>query len=138
MQDKSEFDGFQGIDAIVAEPLKFKVKLAIGEDAYTSLRVKKAVVQVWDVAGVATTAAVVAKSSVVASTFFAPTGLLAAIGIGAAVTPIGWGERRRLVWYYPASEESLGEQGHCSAEFHQYPARRAGTWPVRSDGAAGA
>jgi len=90
MQDKSEFDGFQGIDAIVAEPLKFKVKLAIGEDAYTSLRVKKAVVQVWDVAGVATTAAVVAKSSVVASTFFAPTGLLAAIGIGAAVTPIGW------------------------------------------------
>ncbi len=90
MQDKSEFDGFQGIDAIVAEPLRFKVKLAIGEDAYTSLRVKKAVVQVWDVAGVATTAAVVAKSSVVASTFFAPTGLLAAIGIGAAVTPIGW------------------------------------------------
>jgi hypothetical protein len=90
MQDKSEFAGFQGIDAIVAEPLKFKVKLAIGEDAYTSLRVKNAVVQVWDVAGVATTAAVVAKSSVVASTFFAPTGLLAAIGIGAAVTPIGW------------------------------------------------
>jgi hypothetical protein len=90
MQHNSEFDGFQGIDAIVAEPLKFKVKLAIGEDAYTSLRVKKAVVQVWDVAGVATTAAVVAKSSVVASTFFAPTGLLAAIGIGAAVTPIGW------------------------------------------------
>ena len=90
MQDKSEFDGFQGIDAIVSEPLKFKVKLAIGEDAYTSLRVKNAVVQVWDVAGVATTAAVVAKSSVVASAFFAPTGLLAAIGIGAAVTPIGW------------------------------------------------
>jgi hypothetical protein len=90
MQVKSEFDGFQDIDAIVAEPLKFKVKLAIGEDAYTSLKVKNAVVQVWDVAGVATTAAVVAKSSVVASTFFAPTGLLAAIGIGAAVTPIGW------------------------------------------------
>jgi uncharacterized membrane protein YebE (DUF533 family) len=90
MQDKAEIDGFQGIDTIVAEPLKFKVKLAIGEDAYTSLRVKNAVVQVWDVAGVATTAAVVAKSSVVASTFFAPTGLLAAIGIGAAVTPIGW------------------------------------------------
>jgi hypothetical protein len=90
MQDRPEIDGFQGIDAIVAEPLKFKVKLAIGEDAYTSLRVKNAVLQVWDVAGVATTAAVVAKSSVVATAFFAPTGLLAAIGIGAAVTPIGW------------------------------------------------
>jgi len=88
--EQTEIDGFQGIDTIVAEPLKFKVKLAIGEDAYTSLRVKNAVVQVWDVAGVATTAAVVAKSSVVASTFFAPSGLLAAIGIGTAVTPIGW------------------------------------------------
>jgi hypothetical protein len=87
---ETETEGFEGIDTIVAEPLKFKVKLAIGEDAYTSLKVTKAVVQVWDVAGVATTAAVVAKSSVVASTFFAPSGLLAAIGIGTAVTPIGW------------------------------------------------
>ena len=90
MHDQVEIDGFHGIDTIVAEPLKFKVKLAIGEDAYTSLKVKNAVVQVWDVAGVATTAAVVAKSSVVATTFFAPSGLLAAIGIGTAVTPIGW------------------------------------------------
>lgn len=88
--DQAGAGGFDGIDTIVAEPLKFKVKLAIGEDAYTSLKVKNAVVQAWDVAGVATTAAVVAKSSVVASTFFAPSGLLAAIGIGTAVTPIGW------------------------------------------------
>jgi len=83
-------DSFRDIDRIVVEPLKFKAKLAIGEDAYTSLRVKNTVIQVWDVAGVATTAAVVAKSSVVASTFFAPTGWLAALGIGTAVTPIGW------------------------------------------------
>jgi hypothetical protein len=90
MRDQVEIDGFRGIDTIVAEPLKFKVKLAIGEDAYTSLKVQNTVIQVWDVAGVATTAAVVAKSSVVATTFFAPSGLLAAIGIGTAVTPIGW------------------------------------------------
>jgi hypothetical protein len=90
MQNQDQQNWFQDIETIVSEPLNFKAKLAIGEEAYTSLKVKNTVIQVWDVAGVATTAAVVAKSSVVASTFFAPTGLLAAIGIGTAVTPIGW------------------------------------------------
>ena len=85
-----EADDFRYVDRIVGEPLRFKLRLAIGEDAFTSLKVKNAVVQAWDVAGVATTAAVVAKSSVVASTFFAPTGWLAVFGIGTAVTPIGW------------------------------------------------
>ena len=88
--DVETIDRFEALDTIVAEPLRFKIRLAIGEDAYRSLRVKNAVVQAWDVAGVATTAAVVAKSSLVASTFFAPTGWLAAIGLGTAVTPIGW------------------------------------------------
>jgi len=90
MKDQDPPIYFKDIETIVAEPLNFKAKLAIGEEAYTSLRIKNTVIQVWDVAGVATTAAVVAKSSVIASTFFAPTGLLAAIGIGTAVTPIGW------------------------------------------------
>lgn len=90
MTSKQQVDWFQNIETIVSAPLNFKAKLAIGEDAYTSLKIKNAVVQVWDTAGVATTAAVVAKSSVVASTFFAPTGFLAALGIGTAVTPIGW------------------------------------------------
>ena len=90
MSKQDQVDWFEDIETIVSAPLNFKAKLAIGEDAYTALRVKNAVVQVWDVAGVATTAAVVAKSSVVASTFFAPTGFLAVLGIGTAVTPIGW------------------------------------------------
>ena len=90
MGNQDQINWFEDIDTIISEPLNFKAKLAIGEDAYTSLKVKNAAFQVWEVAGVATTAAVVAKSSVVASTFFAPTGFLAAIGIGTAVTPVGW------------------------------------------------
>jgi len=90
VRTKDQVNWFEGIETIVSAPLNFKAKLAIGEDAYTALRVKNAVVQVWDAAGVATTAAVVAKSSAVASTFFAPTGFLAALGIGTAVTPVGW------------------------------------------------
>lgn len=90
MKQQNEIVWFRDIETIISEPLNFKAKLAIGEEAYTSLKVKNAVVQAWDVAGVAATAAVVAKSSVVASTFFAPTGFLAAIGIGTAVTPVGW------------------------------------------------
>ena len=90
MENQDQTDWFQDIETIVSQPLNFKAKLAIGEEAYTALKLKNTVVQAWDVAGVATTAAVVAKSSVVASTFFAPTGFLAAIGIGTAVTPVGW------------------------------------------------
>ncbi len=90
MNNQDPKDWFLDIETIIDEPLNFKAKLAIGEEAYKSLKVKNAVIQVWDVAGAATTAAVVAKSSVVATTFFAPTGFLAALGFGAAVTPVGW------------------------------------------------
>jgi hypothetical protein len=90
MEAQKSDDWFDDIETIVSEPLNFKAKLAIGEDAYAALKLKNAAIQVWDVAGVATTAAVVAKSSVVATTFFAPSGFLALLGIGAAVTPVGW------------------------------------------------
>lgn len=81
---------FEGIEEIVSDPLRFKAKLAIGEEAYASIRMKNTVFELWDTAGAAGTAVAVAKSSIVASTFFAPTGVLAFFGIGTAVTPIGW------------------------------------------------
>lgn len=82
---------FQGVTQVVADSLRFKRKLAIGEDAYMSLKVGRTIAQVWDVGGIAATGAGFAASSAVAGTFFSSTGLLASIGLGAvAVTPIGW------------------------------------------------
>ncbi len=82
---------FSDIDEIVTEPLKFKAKLAIGENAYTSLRMKNALYKIWDVGGASGAAAMAANSPVIASTFFAKTGFLATLGFGsAAATPIGW------------------------------------------------
>lgn len=84
-------DWFDGIHNIVNDPFRFKAKLAIGEGAYASLRVKKAAFEAWDSVGAGMAAAGIVQSSAVASTFFAPSGFLAAIGFGAAaVTPMGW------------------------------------------------
>jgi uncharacterized tellurite resistance protein B-like protein len=83
---------FEGVDDVVEDELRFKARLGIGEDVYTSTRVKKAVFEAWDVAGVAATGAQVASSALVAQKFFAAPSLLASVGIGTAtaVTPIGW------------------------------------------------
>jgi hypothetical protein len=80
----------ENAEQVVAEPLRFKAKLAIGDEAYTSLRVVNRLRELWDVLGAAGTGVAVAKSSLVASSFFAPSGLLGALGIGTAATPIGW------------------------------------------------
>lgn len=80
------------VECVVADPLKFKLKLRIGEEAYAILRLKNGLQSLWDVGGVVTTGASIAASKVVVATFFASSGgLLSSIGIGAAAaTPIGW------------------------------------------------
>lgn len=82
------------LDCVIADPLKLKLKLRIGEDAYAVLRLKNGLQGLWDTGGVAATGATVAASKVVATTFFASTasgGLLSVFGLGAAAaTPVGW------------------------------------------------
>jgi len=89
MNDRPK-DRLENIDEVITEPLNFKAKLAIGEDAYASLRLKNAAIEAWDAVGAGATAVGVAQSTVVASSFFTPSGLLSIIGFGTAVTPIGW------------------------------------------------
>ncbi len=67
---------FEGIDTLVLEPLRFKARLAIGENAYASLRNVNAARKYWDLVGAAGAGAALTK-----------TGLLA---LGAATTPLGW------------------------------------------------
>ena len=85
-----ETDQFSEVKAVISDQLKFKSKLSIGEDAYSTLRIANKVEKYWDNYGWATTGAAAAKSAVVATTFFAPSGILGLVGIGTAVTPVGW------------------------------------------------
>lgn len=79
------------LDRVVTDPMRFKPRLRIGEDAYPLRRLAKEGWRWWDAAGAAGTAVTAAQSAAVAGTFFAPTGFVAWLGLApAAVTPIGW------------------------------------------------
>ncbi|HCH23625.1 MAG TPA: hypothetical protein DE179_04945 [Oceanospirillaceae bacterium] len=79
---------FIGVEQVIAHPLTFKHKLAIGDDAFASMRLQKHLGKAWDVLGAAGSAGAAAKSSVVANALFAKGGLLAVFG--GASTPLGW------------------------------------------------
>jgi tellurite resistance protein len=113
--------GFATIDRVVADPVRFKLRLGIGEDAYTSLRLKNNVLKVWDISSWGGTGAEVASSKVVASTFFAPTGFMALIGLGTAATPVGW--------VVAAAVTSAGAYYGVTRLFGRYAGSRVDTIP---------
>ena len=86
--------GTEDVEQVIEDPMKFKKKLGIGEGAFRDLVTRQNVeigVRVLGTAGAGWVGGNIAGSSAIATTFFAPTGLLASLGIGGvAVTPIGW------------------------------------------------
>ncbi|MBK1887763.1 TerB family tellurite resistance protein [Marinobacter sp. DY40_1A1] len=90
MDEFESKDGMQDVETVIRDPLRFKIKLDIGDEAYSSLRIKKYLLDSVDAANGAATGFVFAKSSLIASTFFAPSGFLGVLGIGTAATPVGW------------------------------------------------
>jgi hypothetical protein len=94
MPEPGNTSEFAAVDRVVADSLRFRQRLRIGDDAYAIMRVAKPLQQIWDVGGVAVSGGTVAGSSTVATTLFAHTasgGLLGLVGLGtAAATPLGW------------------------------------------------
>jgi len=66
------------VERVIKDDMRFKAKLAIGENAYAELRSANAVRKYWDLIGAVGGGAAVAKTSLVAAIF------------GTASTPIGW------------------------------------------------
>lgn len=92
MINEATIEEFAEVKLVVADTLKFKVKLGIGEDAYTSLKVARGLQTIWDLKNAATIGAAAASSPLVVSTFFSGGGgLLSTLGFGAAAaTPVAW------------------------------------------------
>jgi len=53
---------FSGVKQVVADPLRFKLRLGIGQDAYAALRLKKHLQELWDTGGMAATGAALAAA----------------------------------------------------------------------------
>ncbi|AZQ67943.1 TerB family tellurite resistance protein [Silicimonas algicola] len=84
-------DALSTVDLVVADTNKFKIKLGIGEDAYSTLKLTKTLQTLWDIKGAGAAGAAAAASPAVATTFFGGGGILSVLGFGAAATtPVGW------------------------------------------------
>lgn len=81
---------FADVERVVADSLRFKLRLGIGEDAFASLRLGRTIQELIGVGGGAAAGAGAAASTTVAGSLFGG-GWLSTLGIGAATaTPAGW------------------------------------------------
>ncbi len=78
------------IESVIENDRAFKSMLGIGEDTYASTRYGKIISNSMDTILATWAGGALASSSVVAGTFFPAGGVLGLLGLGTAVTPIGW------------------------------------------------
>lgn len=95
MNDDQQRAGFDSVKRVVANDIKFKARLGVGGDAYTSLWLSKSFSELFNVATTAAGGAGAATSPWIVSTFFTPgwlaTAWAALPGTAAVVTgPPGW------------------------------------------------
>lgn len=79
---------FDGINSVLANEERFKIKIGIGKDAFASLKAGNLLGRLWHMGTAVGSGATVAASNGIATTFFG--GFWSTVGIGSAVTPIGW------------------------------------------------
>lgn len=88
--DAEHLAELDALTRVVASETEFKKKLGVGEEAFATVVIARRANELIGAAGAATTGAAVAGSSAVAGTFFASSGWMAMVGLGAAaVTPVG-------------------------------------------------
>ncbi len=80
--------GFDSVARVVAQPLRFKALLGIGEEAFTNLSAGTVVGDLWHGGSAGAVGGLAARSSVTAGAFFGS--WLTAVGAGVAGTPAGW------------------------------------------------
>jgi tellurite resistance protein len=78
------------VEQIIAVPVAFKNKLRIEDKSYIWLSKRERLADFLLAGAGAGAGAGAASSAIVASTFFAPTGVAAWLGLATAATPVGW------------------------------------------------
>lgn len=88
--DADEASPLARLERVILVPDAFKARLGVGADSSTSFRLIDNLQTIQNAIGGGVAGASIASSGVVATTFFSSGSLLSAIGVGAAVTPVGW------------------------------------------------
>lgn len=82
--------GFAGLSCVVADDLRFKRKLGVGDTGFATVKIARRGTELLGAASAAGAGASVAASGTVAGTLFAGSGFLSMLGLATAATPVGW------------------------------------------------